>query len=70
MHAIDGGRRFNEPGAGFARLYADVFTRPLLTVARPPLRLVSSDGTRRAPRTRRGCGNARRHLQVVVGGPR
>jgi hypothetical protein len=70
MHAIDGGRRFDDGSAGFARLYSDVFARPLLTVARPPLRLVSSDGLARTRRIRRGCGHARRHLRVVDGSRR
>jgi hypothetical protein len=65
MYAIDGGRRFDDRGSGFARLYADVFARPLLTVARPPLRLVYSDGAARVRRTRRGCGHVRSHLRVV-----
>jgi hypothetical protein len=65
MYAIDGGKRFDDASPGFARLYADVFTRPLLTLAPPPLRLVASDGCARAPRPRRGCGHARRHLRVV-----
>jgi len=67
MYAIDGGKRFDEAGPGFARLYADVFARPVLKLAPPPLRLVASDGCARMPRARRGCGHARRHLRVVGG---
>jgi hypothetical protein len=70
MHAIDGGRRFDDRSPGFERLCSDVFARPVLTIARPPLHLVSSDGRARTRGARRGCGTVRRHLRVVDGGRR
>lgn len=70
MHAIDGGRRLDDGSVGFARLYSDVFARPLLTIAPPPLRLAWSDGLARRRRPRRGCGTLRRDLRVVDGGRR
>jgi hypothetical protein len=67
MHAIDGGRRLDTEGPGFARLYADVFDRPQLALVRPPLQLLRGGGSGAPARARqRGCGSERRHLRVVA----
>jgi hypothetical protein len=62
MRAIDGGRRIDVDGPGFARLYEDVFRPPRLALARPCLRVLP--GGRTEP-LRRGCGR-RAHLRVVA----
>jgi hypothetical protein len=63
MRAIDGGRRIDIDGPGFARLYRDVYPPRRLTLARPALRVLP--GGRTEP-VRRGCGR-RAHLRVVAG---
>jgi hypothetical protein len=62
MHAIDGGKRIDVNGPGFARLYDDVFWPRRLALARPCLRVLP--GGRTEP-LRRGFGR-RAHLRVVV----
>ena len=62
MHAIDGGKRIDVNGTGFARLYADVFRPRRLALARPCLRVLP--GGRTEP-VRSGCGR-RAHLRVVA----
>jgi hypothetical protein len=62
MHAIDGGKRIDVNGPGFARLYEDVFQPRRLTLARPCLRVLP--GGRAGSQLR---GYARRpHLRVVA----
>jgi hypothetical protein len=61
MHAIDGGKRIDLDGPGFARLYRDVFTTRHLALARPCLQVLPGG---RASAQRRGCGR-RTHLRVV-----
>ena len=62
MRAIDGGRRIDVNGPGFARLYDDVFQTRRLSLARPYLRVLP--GGRTEPvRRRRG---RRAHLRVVA----
>ena len=62
MRAIDGGRRIDVNGPGFARLYDDVFRPPRLALARPCLRVLPGG---RTDLLRRGCGR-RAHLRVVA----
>jgi hypothetical protein len=62
MRAIDGGRRIDVDGPGFARLYEDVFRPPRLALARPCLRVLPGG---RTEQLRRGCGR-RAHLRVVA----
>jgi hypothetical protein len=69
MHAIDGGGRFHADGAGFVRLYGDVFGRPRLAAVPTPLRVLEG-GAAGARARGRGCVRERRHLRVVQGGPR
>jgi hypothetical protein len=66
MHAIDGGGRVDEHGAGFARLCDDVFGRPRLAVVPPALRVLDG-GRTGAAAGRRG---RRRYLHVVATGRR
>ena len=61
MRAIDGGRRIDADGPGFARLCDDVFQTRRLALVRPPLRVLP--GGRTEP-LRRGCGRPA-HLRVV-----
>jgi hypothetical protein len=63
MRAIDGSKRIDVDGPGFARLYDDVFRTRRLALARPCLRVLP--GGRTEP-VRRGCGR-RTHLRVVAG---
>ena len=70
MYAIEGGRRVNDTSQGFARLYADVFDRPLLVLARPQLRLLAGGAAATARARPRGCGRTRRHLRIVDGARR
>lgn len=62
MYAIDGGKRIDVNGPGFARLYDDVFRPPRLALARPCLRLLPGG---RAEPVRRGR-RRRAHLRVVA----
>jgi hypothetical protein len=62
MRAIDGGRRIDVNGPGFARLYDDVYQLPRLALARPCLRVLP--GGRTEP-VRRAC-RRRAHLRVVA----
>ena len=62
MRAIDGGKRIDIEGPGFARLYDDVFRTRRLALARPCLRVLAGGRTEPA---RRGFGR-RTHLRVVA----
>jgi hypothetical protein len=61
MRAIDGGRRMDVNGPGFARLYEDVFQPRRLALARPCLRVLPGGCTEPL---RRGYGR-RANLRVV-----
>jgi hypothetical protein len=62
MHAINGGKRIDVNGPGFARLCDDVFQPRRLTLARPRLHVLAGG---RAEPLRRGCGR-RAHLRLVA----
>jgi hypothetical protein len=62
MRAIDGGRRIDVNGPGFARLYDDVFRPRRLALARPCLRVLP--GGRTEP-LQPGCVR-RAHLRIVA----
>jgi len=62
MRAIDGGRRIDVNGPGFARLYDDVYQPRRLALARPCLRVLPGGRTEPAPRACR----RRAHLRVVA----
>ena len=62
MYAIDGGKRIDVNGPGFARLYDDVFRPRRLALARPCLRVLPGGGTEPLRRGRR----RQAHLRVVA----
>jgi hypothetical protein len=62
MRAIDGGKRIDVDGPGFARLYDDVFRARRLALVPPLLRVLPGGRTDPA----RHGGARRAHLRVVA----